>query len=181
MKWVAENFQILQLGLTLVTFEEGLKTYPFNIYLFPRRPAGHVQDRVLSMQLGCVLFNAEHGMDWNKWIREGVNYTTIEQYDEVRGASTKEIISKLSHDYQKVANDIITDMEEVNFGKEGKSKVIKNCPLYNNTVRKIFNGRIREQNYPLELSIDNSPQGDVIKITKVSREEHRKRTSAADE
>lgn len=72
---MAETYQILQLGLSIVTFDGKLKVFPFNFYLFPRNPAAY--DRNINMQLGCVKFNADNGMDWNKWIREGVNYISL--------------------------------------------------------------------------------------------------------
>lgn len=78
MKYVAETYQIMQLGLSFVAYDEKeskMKVYPFNFYLFPRNPATF--DKNLTMQLGCVKFNAEHGMDWNKWIREGINYVKL--------------------------------------------------------------------------------------------------------
>jgi poly(A)-specific ribonuclease len=75
---VAETYQILQLGLSLVVFDKDsskMKVYPFNFYLFPRNPVGF--DKNLTLQLSCVKFNAENGMDWNKWIREGINYVKL--------------------------------------------------------------------------------------------------------
>lgn len=65
----------MQLGISFVTYEDRLKVYPFNFYLFPRNPVSY--DKNINLQLGCVKFNTDCGMDWNKWIREGVNYVTI--------------------------------------------------------------------------------------------------------
>ena len=79
MKYIAENYQILQLGLTFITENNGKEAYPFNFYLFPRNPATF--DRELKMQLSCVKFNALHGMDWNKWINKGVNYIRISEIE----------------------------------------------------------------------------------------------------
>lgn len=69
----------MQLGLSFVTFDNKLKVYPFNFYLFPRNPT--VYDKNLNLQLGCVKFNIDHGMDWNKWIREGVNYIQLSEME----------------------------------------------------------------------------------------------------
>ena len=75
---MAETYQILQLGLSLVTAEAGTtKVFPFNFYLFPRNPGTY--DKNLTMQLGCVKFNAQNHMDWNKWINKGVNYIKLSE------------------------------------------------------------------------------------------------------
>ena len=47
--------------------DKKVKIYPYNFYLFPRSPIGY--DKNLGMQLSCINFNSENGMDWNKWIR----------------------------------------------------------------------------------------------------------------
>lgn len=75
---MAETYQIIQLGLSLVVedrLDNKLKVYPYNFYLFPRNPIGY--DKNLGMQLQCIKFNNENGMDWNKWIREGINYVKL--------------------------------------------------------------------------------------------------------
>lgn len=74
---MAETYQILQFGLSIVVLEDKPKVYPFNFYLFPRNPGCY--DKNLTMQLGCVKFNADNGMDWNKWIRKGINYVKLSE------------------------------------------------------------------------------------------------------
>lgn len=67
----------MQLGLSFVVVDQVKKVYPFNFYLFPRKPI--LYDRNLTMQLNCVNFNAENGMDWNKWINKGINYIKLSE------------------------------------------------------------------------------------------------------
>ncbi len=90
---MAETYQILQLGLSLIVFEDGLKVYPFNFYLFPRNPVFY--DKTLSMQLGCVKFNSDNGMDWNKWIREGINYIQLAEMEEIERSDRNRTLKSL--------------------------------------------------------------------------------------
>lgn len=78
MKEVAETFTIIQLGLTFFVLEgKKQKAYAFNFYLFPRAPVKG--DTRFGMQVSCINFNSENELDWNKWIREGVNYVRISE------------------------------------------------------------------------------------------------------
>jgi poly(A)-specific ribonuclease len=78
---VAETYQVIQLGLSIVTFKNKLKVYPYNFYLFPRNPVA--SDKNISMQLKCVNFNSDNGIDWNKWIKEGINYIRLSEKESI--------------------------------------------------------------------------------------------------
>ena len=88
MKAVAETYRIIQIGICLFheviddlssdnnnnnqDNKEKKKKYtatPFNFYLFPENGSIH-------MEGSAIRFNADHGMDFNKWIRDGIPYVT---------------------------------------------------------------------------------------------------------
>jgi hypothetical protein len=78
----ANKYQIIQIGLCLferTDSELSIKqpkynAYPFSFYVFPRTVNGKM-DKDLTMELGSVEFNANSGgVDWNKWINQGVSY-----------------------------------------------------------------------------------------------------------
>lgn len=81
MKLVAETFRIIQFGVCLAhpdpNKEGALILTPFNFYVFPE--TGRVQ-----LECGAVSFNTQHGMNWNRWIRDGVPYVTAEQEVHMR-------------------------------------------------------------------------------------------------
>jgi hypothetical protein len=76
MAQVASKYNIIQCGLTFVIQEgDNMVGYPFNFFVFPRETGN--TDPTISMQAGCCKFNSKQGMDWNKWIRGGINYVKI--------------------------------------------------------------------------------------------------------
>ena len=76
MSAVASKYNIIQCGLTFVVEEEHKKmAYPFNFYVFPRETGNN--DPTISLQAGCMKFNTSQGMDWNMWIKKGINYVKI--------------------------------------------------------------------------------------------------------
>jgi len=115
MRHVAMKYNIIQFGICLFHAEEDGKRYiarPFNFYLFPE--AGPV-----NMEASSVAFLRNHGMDWNKWIREGIPYMS-----RVNAAKTR--ASMFPQDGQEKANTgnpIIlsrkSDIEATNKGIDG--------------------------------------------------------------
>ena len=48
--------------------------------MFPRENS--LGDPVVWMEAGCVSFNNNQNMDWNRWIRKGINYIKISDMDK---------------------------------------------------------------------------------------------------
>ena len=100
--------------------DESVKIYPFNFYLFPRNPGTY--DKNLTMQLGCVKFNAEHGMDWNKWINKGVNYVKLSEMNHqelAKGKGAESMIDYWSVDWREIGEKFIKKLKEMDKTKEG--------------------------------------------------------------
>lgn len=82
MSSVATRFNIIQIGITFILPDAHQKylAYPFNFYVFPRE--NFLSDPVISMQAGCVEFNSLQQMDWNRWIRKGINFVKITEFNK---------------------------------------------------------------------------------------------------
>jgi len=76
MRTVVSKFNIIQLGLTFFTHDDGkITAHPYNFYLFPRE---YLQkDPVICMQSGTADFNSKQNMDWTRWISKGITYVKI--------------------------------------------------------------------------------------------------------
>lgn len=87
MRKVASQYRIIQFGLALfhkkeraVDALEGSESYEahvYNFYIFP-------EEGPVNMDASSVGFNRDHGMDWNKWIREGIPYVNRETAQKLR-------------------------------------------------------------------------------------------------
>ena len=171
---MAETYQILQLGLSIVTFEGKLKVYPFNFYLFPRNPAFY--DKNLTLQLGCVKFNASNGMDWNKWIREGINYVKLSEVssieDQQKSRTFRDILDNLPADLEDYCKEFIRKIDEVSREKEGTEHAfIMPKQAIESTFSLAFYKYIEEKRMSLSLTekedrliIKKIPQGERNKI-----------------
>ncbi|KAF0688373.1 Aste57867_19993 [Aphanomyces stellatus] len=87
-----ENFLITQFGVALVHVEaESEKTWIscWNFYVFPR-PYQNVDTRFLC-QASSMQFMAEHGFDFNKFIRDGIPYLSRKTEMSVRKSTEKSI------------------------------------------------------------------------------------------
>ena len=75
---MAEQFRIIQLGLVLwhKQSDNSYISHPYNFYVFPYEDCNNNK---LNMEIGSIIFNRDHGVDFNKWIREGVSYVNNEQ------------------------------------------------------------------------------------------------------
>jgi len=93
MRRIANHYNIIQFGLAV--FHENGSREPgsdpsagapplytcrvYNFYLFP-------QEGGVNLEGAAVAFNRDHGMDWNKWVREGVTYVNRQKATELRKA-----------------------------------------------------------------------------------------------
>lgn len=100
---VASRFKIIQMGISIVSKVEKtgssgnsashtLVARPYNFYTF----AADGDDVILS--LSAVHFLKDHGMDFNKWIREGVSYTNA--------AREEELIKRLDSEHERDEEEI---------------------------------------------------------------------------
>ena len=79
-KYMAENYRIIQVGITPFIKKESNnnKEYiakPYNIYAFPSEKQSNNR---FDSCLASIIFNREHGCDFNKWISQGVPYLNNE-------------------------------------------------------------------------------------------------------
>jgi len=87
MKDSCMDYAVLQVGICCFIKKEdgtnGYKCRSYNFYTFPYKvngvPRGVVSDKVFSFQPSAFHFLAGHGFDFNKWIREGISYMTLEE------------------------------------------------------------------------------------------------------
>ena len=72
MKHIAIKYSIIQVGLCFfVDGVEGIEAYPFNFYVYPRSYKN--VNPVVTMQCTTTDFNSRNGMDWNRWIKQGMS------------------------------------------------------------------------------------------------------------
>ena len=181
---MAETFQVLQIGLSFVVFDndKGLKIYPFNFYVFPRTPRAY--DTNMTLQLGCVKFNSSNGMDWNKWIKEGVNYVKVSEMKEMqeqsKGKTVKSMIDCLSPDWQEIAQRFVRKVRETNQEKEGLEHhfSLDSYSTINKHLKNLFY-KCLEEDPQLSLSFAEEEEGIVIK--KVSQKEKEKQMMKQEE
>jgi len=96
---VASRYRIIQFGLAifhehpcLADMPQGGQRYEahaFNFYLFPETGS-------VNMEASAVAFNSQHGMDWNKWIREGIPYVHREAEEKLKEAMASEKKTEVS-------------------------------------------------------------------------------------
>jgi poly(A)-specific ribonuclease len=70
---VASRYKIIQFGICLFhrdkEYPNTLFARPYNFYVFPESGA-------VNMEGSSIHFNKEHGMDFNKWIYDGIPYVS---------------------------------------------------------------------------------------------------------
>lgn len=89
-KQTAERYRIIQLGITIFTKQPPTTTsspsspqytaLPYNFYIFPYEEYNNNQ---FNMDISSILFNKSHGIDFNKWIKQGVSYVNNEQLKRI--------------------------------------------------------------------------------------------------
>lgn len=63
--------------------------YPFTFYLFPRTYDGKLL-RDVGMEISTIQMNVlKHGIDWNKWLADGVGYVDREEIAYIENAITR--------------------------------------------------------------------------------------------
>jgi len=95
---VAERYTLIQLGLTLVgpvtrqdNGQEGrLFCASYNIFAFPYVSNELRHDPVFMCQAAALRFNAQHRVDFNTWIGQGVPYMTREEERQLKAEGYRE-------------------------------------------------------------------------------------------
>ncbi|KRW99797.1 Ribonuclease H-like domain [Pseudocohnilembus persalinus] len=125
-KQVAEQFSIIQIGISIFTQESDneYKAYPFNFYVFPRK--NDMYNPIISFQLGSIEFNTQYDMDYNRWIKKGISYfpknmgkEKMQKFKEliVSGKnvesqlSLEQIWNKLDEDRKQITKQIIAEID----------------------------------------------------------------------
>lgn len=147
-KHAAERFKIIQLGIVPWKINPSLSTSnkkvyearPYNIYVFPNEENGNSQ---LNCEISAMIFNREHGMDFNKWICNGVNYINSKQY--------------------KYLYESIFDKNINSYDPNNKNKY-KNILLYKEEDKQRYN-----EFYTKFLNFYNEPQMKKFKIEAIPK------------
>ena len=136
-KYMAENYRIIQVGITpFIKKENNNKDYiakPYNIYAFPSEKQSNNK---FDFCLASILFNKEHGCNFNKWITQGVPYLNNENLKKLTerlmtGNINKYDPKSLSHFKNIVLYKEQDKMRYKNFND-------KFMNFYNNQEEKIF-------------------------------------------
>ena len=120
LKLSSEKFKIIQIGLvTWLKIEDNNKekyiAKPYNFFVFPNEDCGNLQ---INCEISSMIFNREHGMDFNKWIRKGINYLNTKQY-------------------KKLAENILEN--NINLYDPDEPKKFKNVSLYRDEEKEKYN------------------------------------------
>ena len=136
-KYNAENFRIIQLGITIFTKNiDNNKEYiakSYNIYVFPSEKQ---HNNKFDFYLGSIIFNREHGCDFNKWISKGVSYLNDDNLNKLVERSMNNDINKYNPNIASIHKNIMLYKE--------KDKIVyenflnKFNEFYNNQNEKIF-------------------------------------------
>ena len=74
-KYDADNFRIIQFGISIfIKDKNNNKEFiakPYNIYVFPSEKQNNGK---FNFYIESIIFNKDHGCDFNKWIKKGVSY-----------------------------------------------------------------------------------------------------------
>ena len=143
-KYMAENYRIIQVGITpFIKMENNEKGYiakPYNIYAFPSEKQSNNR---FDFFLESIIFNREHGCDFNKWISQGVPY--------LNGENLKKLTERLMS-----GNINIYDP--------------KNASLFKNIVLYKQQDKIRYKNFNDKfMAFYNNPEEKIFKHEKVVR------------
>ena len=143
-KYMAEAYRIIQVGITpFIKKENNDKAYiakPYNIYAFPSEKQSNNR---FDFFLDSIIFNREHGCDFNKWICQGVSY--------LNGENLKKLTDRLMSG-------------NINIYDPKNSTLFKNIVLYKQQ------DKIRYKNFNDKfMAFFNNPEEKIFKHEKVVR------------
>ena len=136
-KYNAENFRIIQFGITpFIKSINNKKDYvakPYNIYIFPSEMQNNGK---FDFYIESIIFNREHGCDFNKWISKGVPYLNEDNLNKLKERLINNNINKYNPNDSSSYKNIILYKE--------KDKIIyenflnKFNIFFNNQNEKVF-------------------------------------------
>ena len=151
-KYMAECYRIIQFGITpFLKNQNNNKSYiakPYNIYVFP---SDKQNNNRFDFFLESIIFNREHGCDFNKWIKLGVPYLNnellkklsdrlmggnINKYDPKNISSFKNIVLYKEQDRDRYKNFL---EKFNNFYKNPDEKVFKHEKIVRHLVLYFLN------------------------------------------
>ena len=136
-KYNADNFRIIQFGICFfIKNIENNKEYvakPYNIYIFPSEKQNNNK---FDFYVESIIFNKNHGCDFNKWISKGVPYLNDDNLNKLLERTINGDINKYNPNISSIHKNILLYKE--------KDKIIYenflnkfNC-FYNDTKKIIF-------------------------------------------
>ena len=188
LKQAAETFRIIQLGIVPWKKSEGLKdgkphyvAKPYNIYVFPSEDYGNSH---LNCEVSAMIFNREHGMDFNKWICKGVTYLNSKQFKHLSENLMDNNINNYDPEdpnkYKNIAlykeedrckyNEFAKKFSEFFFGNE-KSFKIERLPRF--FMLYIINNLQPQMRKSIYISYETIENKNYISFTKVNEEERK--------
>ncbi|GFO44635.1 poly(a)-specific ribonuclease parn, partial [Plakobranchus ocellatus] len=81
------DFMLIQFGLCAFKVDEEKRIYeakPYNFYVFPRPSSRNAPDRRFMCQSSSLDFLICNGFDFNKLIKEGISYLSLEQEHKMK-------------------------------------------------------------------------------------------------
>ena len=106
-KYNAENFRIIQFGISF--FIKSLnndKEYiakPYNIYVFPSEKQNNGK---FDFYIESIIFNRDHGCDFNKWIKKGVPYLNDDNLNKLTERTLNGDINKYNPNDPNIGKNI---------------------------------------------------------------------------
>ena len=137
LKYMAENYRIIQVGITpFIKKDNNNKEYiakPYNIYAFPSEKQSNNK---FDFFLESIIFNREHGCDFNKWISEGVPYLNNENLKKLTERLMMGNINKYDPKNISSFKNIVLYKEQDKIRYKNFNEKFMN--FYNNQEEKIF-------------------------------------------
>lgn len=188
LKGAAETFRIIQLGIvpwkknnTLINYKPHYIAKPYNIYVFPNEEGGNSQ---LNCEISAMIFNRDHGMDFNKWICKGVNYLNTKQFKHLSENVMDNSINNYDPDditkFKNIAlykeedrnkyNEFLKKFTEFFFGNE-KRLVIEKLPKF--FMLYILNNLQPQMRKNIFITYETKDNKNFVVFNKVSEEERK--------
>ena len=136
-KYDADNFRIIQFGISVFMKDKNNdKEYiskPYNIYVFPSEKQNNGK---FNFYIESILFNRDHGCDFNKWITKGVSYLNEDNLNKL-------IDRTFNGDINKYNPNDVASFKKIKLYKEKDKVIYENFlsqfnSFFNNSNEKIF-------------------------------------------
>ena len=112
-KYNADNFRIIQFGICFfIKNIENNKEYiakPYNIYIFPSEKQNNNK---FDFYVESIIFNKNHGCDFNKWISKGVPYLNDDNLNKLLERTINGDINKYNPNISSIHKNILLYKEK---------------------------------------------------------------------